>query len=970
MVDIRHKNIRKNSLPRTGREIDAVGGTGSSSSSVFIGGGGSVTVEADFDILAGSGIDISKSNVDKLTYTVSHSDTSDVESIAKKEKRAIAGVSVDGYGHIVGMETCKILSLEELDERYLFKYGVNDTEKGFITFEKGFMTQSPIRSAEYNIGWEEAAPKGFYITETGTGWFTGVNVRGPLLCNDVFGSPYFASGWTGFGTQLDFKKSALELDFLTVRKSAKFYELVVNQIRGTNGSLAVTDTNQIETVEEKGDVWRCVIDDMDGQMYMNLRPGDVIRCQKWGKTSGRYYMGLVTAVGDDWFEVDKTLLEGEDAPAPKDVVVRWSNLTDEDRKGLLYLTSSDSYNPYLDIRYGDWNATAGSIKVRLGRLDGINDPLFPELYGGRNNFGLYTTNFYGTGELILRSTGESVSRTFEVLKDSMTMGFNEIREEVYVSPDNILQNATFLSESLDYWETADTIYPYTFGSDVLVVNGSLFSNVVSAAQIVSDELNNRKVLQVSSTQVRQRNANFNSREAGKYTISFSYRPIVNYGALSVGIENSDFKVTVPLKDTAKWQRAEITGDWDGTGDFIIEAVGGIANIVDISFADDRLTNTISKLKVEYDTKLSLKADGASLTTFRSEYDEFNREIRRDYATQSWTADKIKNEVGTEIDGKLVKYSTITQTSDMIEHKVADLDLGQYATTTWTSSQIESKVESYVDGELVNYSTTTQTADMIEHKVVDLDLGQYATISYTTKLISLSIKNKADKSDLKQTAEDLTISFENELDSLRGVTSAFYEFSGTRMRLNRRIELGTGSNTNFTNTAGMSPDSNDPAFWAGNTGGDPLLNSRIVLNHDGSGWLASKNIIWENNGQLAIRGRLESGKESGMITIDPDNGELFMTSNSYEVLRLGYISGSPAKVAQLVMRTIGAGGRIAQTSLLGPSALRFSIDGVETSYITSTGMIKVKADVFPTAAGISSYPVGTLYRDGNTIKIKL
>ena len=43
--------------------------------------------------------------------------------------------------------------------------------------------------------------------------------------------------------------------------------------------------------------------------------------------------------------------------------------------------------------------------------------------------------------------------------------------------------------------------------------------------------------------------------------------------------------------------------------------------------------------------LSLKADKAELNSFRDEYDEFNQVVRRDYATQTWTANKINSEVG-------------------------------------------------------------------------------------------------------------------------------------------------------------------------------------------------------------------------------------------------------------------------------------------------------------------------------------
>ena len=120
-------------------------------------------------------------------------------------------------------------------------------------------------------------------------------------------------------------------------------------------------------------------------------------------------------------------------------------------------------------------------------------------------------------------------RTFEVLKDQINMGLNELREEVYVSPDNVLQNSTFLGGTADFWEFENVAYPMTLGNGILLANGSIFSDLVSGAQVVTDSLNNRTVLQVTNTIVTQRNANFNSRNTGKYAISFSYRPIVPFG---------------------------------------------------------------------------------------------------------------------------------------------------------------------------------------------------------------------------------------------------------------------------------------------------------------------------------------------------------------------------------------------------------------------------------------------------------
>lgn len=966
-------NIIQNKYPANPRSKKrrgiAQGGVSSSISggSSGMAGGGSVTVDAEFDIQQGNGIIIDKQTEGGLVYTIAHGDTTDAVSFAKVEKKAIAGIGIDDYGHITDFDTCDILTLDDLDKRYLRK-DKDDTGAGFYTWEAGWMTKAPVRSAEYNVGWEVENPTGWYVSETGVAWYASMNVRGPILSNNVIGSPYYASGWTGFGSQWDMVNHRLETDFISVRKELKVYALDVFRIYGTNGDLAVSTTNKIDRVEDMGDVWRLHIEDYDGEMYMNMRIDDVVRCQTWEKKSGRYYMARVTNIDEKWFEISKTLLEGTTTPAKGDVLVRWSNLSNNDRKGLLYLSASDSYAPYMDVRFGDWNATSGTIKVRNGRLDGINDPLFPELYGAHNNFGLYTTNFYGTGELILRSTGESVSRTFEILKDSMTMGFNELREEVYVSPDNVLQNSTFLGGTTDYWEFANVAYPMTFGGNIMLANGSLFSDLVSGAQIVKDSLNSRTVLQVTNTVVRQRNINFNSRSAGKYAISFSYRPIVPYGSMTVGIEGSTMMVTVPLSDTSKWQRAEVTGDWDGTKDFVIQVTGaGIVNIVDISFADDRITNAIANVKVEYDTKLKIKADQAQLNSFRDVYDEFERVVRRDYATQTWTATKINTEVGTIVDGRLTNYSTISQTSTAINAAVRDLNLGQYATTTWTSNQINNTVR---DLNLGQYATQSWTSNKIKMEVGNIDLSEYATQQWTSSQITSSVKNLVSKSTLEQTAEGFTLSINNltkDVNNTKFITGAFYGFSSYHMRLNRRLEMGSGSNENFTCRAGMSPDTTGPAFWAGSTW-ENRNNSAIRLGHDGAGWLAKKNIMWDTAGNATFRGTFETNS-SGYRTVIGTDGRFRMYNNSVELLNFGYFieSGTYYYPSMQMFRKTSSGTQSASMKLDPTGLILNGASGLGTTY--GVRYMRFDPNDFPTASTIGNYPTGTIYRDGVNLKIK-
>lgn len=62
------------------------------------------------------------------------------------------------------------------------------------------------------------------------------------------GTPNFASGFGGYGWRLDGTTNTLTIDYIVVRKAMYVYELVVNKINATNGSLWVTNASKVEYV--------------------------------------------------------------------------------------------------------------------------------------------------------------------------------------------------------------------------------------------------------------------------------------------------------------------------------------------------------------------------------------------------------------------------------------------------------------------------------------------------------------------------------------------------------------------------------------------------------------------------------------------------------------------------------------------------------------------------------------------------
>lgn len=70
-----------------------------------------------------------------------------------------------------------------------------------------------------------------------------------IVTNGSIGTPYFASGFAGSGWRLDTDTNTLTIDNLVVRKLMQVYELVVNKISATNGSLWVTNAGKVKYVQ-------------------------------------------------------------------------------------------------------------------------------------------------------------------------------------------------------------------------------------------------------------------------------------------------------------------------------------------------------------------------------------------------------------------------------------------------------------------------------------------------------------------------------------------------------------------------------------------------------------------------------------------------------------------------------------------------------------------------------------------------
>lgn len=810
----------------------------------------------------------------------------------------------------------------DISDMYLRK-DIDDTAHGDILFDK------KIGSSIFIDGWEG---KGWEIQSTGAAILDSLRVRSDIYVGGNTGSPTFASGFTGWGWQIDTPTATGEMDNLFIRKTFTAYEIVYSQIYGLGGSQIVSDINKIARVEVMSDRYRCYMDDMDGLMLMNLRKGDGVRIQtRTGTTSIKYLFGRCIGVDSDYFDIAIPLIEGTGQPEAGDFALRWGNNEDTDRQGLIYLTTADSGAPFIDVYDGITDAsTEGKLKARIGHLTGIRTQRGDQLSG----YGAYLNGIYVENSTFILQNGDTIEQTFIAMNGKFESLIDSIRNDISAEGGNILVNSSF-SQNTNYWTAANNVHFINVGGEYLWLDGSFYVEKDQVADIYND--NGQNVLRIRNTYILQQNAIMNipdhtEEEEKTYSFSLFYK-VLRPGSCGFGIPGTELYHEEQLSESDSYQKLSKVGKWNGEGDFELRFTGEIL-IYGVGLFSDEIADAIvhlqtqitqneeeiklratkdyvdaetGKIYTKYDTSLSLKADKAELTSFKEEYDEFQQVVRRDYATQSWTSSKIQTEVGSYVDGALVGY----------------------ATTSWTSSQISSSVKGLASESFVN-----QTAEGL----------------------NININNLGNRVD----------SVEGELDSVTDITGAFYSFGSNKMRLNRRIEMGSGSNSSFVCLAGMSPDITGPAFWAGSSWED-RANSAIRLGHDGAGWLAKKNVFWDIGGNLSITGKIQSSNNGNRFVIDPSERSFKMINNSNSLVtefKFDNVSGYQSIPAlHMYLRNSSSGSTVYRYSM---GIAGFSVHDVNGKILSSlsTGLILTS---IPT---IDPKSLGMVWRDGNILKISL
>ncbi len=661
VMNVRHSKIRKTALPRTGRALDAIGGGSITSYRIESGegGGGASLIE----IQEGKGISITKND---HIYEISHKDTSTANSIIKEKKKALAGIGLDDFGHVTGLDTCDILDLEDLDKRYLRK-DINDEAAGEIIFDK------KIGSSIFLDGMDG---KGWEIKADGSGIMEALKVRSDIYAGNKIGSISFAPGFTGWGTEIDIPTATGTFDNIFVRKTFTAYEIVYSQIYGLGGNQIVSDINKIGRVERLSDRWRCYMDDMDGLMLMNLREGDGVRIQRRnGITSTKYLFGRCIGISSDYFDVAYPLIEGTGEPEVGDFAMRWGNDRDTTRQGLIYLTTADQGAPYIAVYDGITGvSTQDTLKAQLGNLSMIRTKNGTQLKG----YGAYLNGVYIENSSIYLDNGNTVEQQFYVMNGELNSKIEGIRNDMSLESGNILVNSSFGTDT-NYWAEENQIHFINVSGNLLWIGGAFYSDKRKVADIYRD--GGRNVLRIKDTYISQRNdvmkvPDLEESEEG-HTFSFSlFYKVVRRGVLTVGFQGQELYDSLTLDPSDEYVKLFKAGKWDGTGDFRIGFTGEIL-IYGVSLFNDRLADAVIKLE----TRILQTEEYIKLLATKDYMDSETGKIYTKYdAELSVMADKIEQRVTktdfdtetgaikSELEGKItVEAGRITSLSTSLDN---------------------------------------------------------------------------------------------------------------------------------------------------------------------------------------------------------------------------------------------------------------------------------------------------------------
>ena len=396
-------------------------------------------------------------------------------------------------------------------------------------------------------------------------------------------------GKNGSGiTVLENGMSQAVVDYLYVKVKAVFDELEVKKKTYVGGEQVISHAGmKCNRVDELDDVYRCYFkEEEDGiEIENQFTPGSLAIAQECNIKTGishhvgnRYYWRLVTAVGENYIDLSKTVCDPNvenDVPVAGDDIVGLGHKTDITRQAAIILSSVNEVSPSIIMYQGINDFTLTGKDVISFDFDKSTGKARMKVYGDtyigdkdRTTYMEYTqdkgVDIKGMFHIEKGSTGwrnmEGLPDEIQVAADLAQKAQDAI-DNAAVGSVNLLRNSGFTGDyesetlSSDTQLSADTdLYSkqLKYWTGVATVSADSAAGSGYSAAIGS--------LSQSVSLIKNEN----------YVISFKAKGV------SVAVSCGDFSTTQPL--TSGYQRYTFKFAFNGTGIFMLS---GTATVCDL-----------------------------------------------------------------------------------------------------------------------------------------------------------------------------------------------------------------------------------------------------------------------------------------------------------------------------------------------------------------------------------------------------
>ena len=419
----------------------------------------------------------------------------------------------------------------------------------------------------------------------------------------------FIDGYDGHGLRIWKEQDAvtgtpmwhITADYLTIRQQMKVFELLIQKIRSTGGTIVVSNANgKVKSVSKSVDnTWRLTF-----ETGCDFSVGDIIRCQSWKNMreqgshvetsawTGKVY--TVQGTGEDAVVIIPDTAEWFSGSTPKegDECVQWGS-TNEARQNIIYITAAEGDNPAVDMLGEVTGPGTGNLHVRIGKLDGIvtgSDTFVPQ------GWGLYADNAFLKGKFVLEN-GKDVYQLFISADGRLESTIRETR--ALTTGDSIIANPAFL-DGFQPWNYYHVTSQSLSDGEVILSDGEkLLSGVGDATKYVGlvTEGMRRFVRIVDNESTDpdigiEQDVTFMRQVEGKKTVelSFEYRihtsgdvliTLDSYkdglvGSLSTEKTSDLYGLQSPLVKDGEWHTARVYGTYvSGNGSIQVCAKGNV-----------------------------------------------------------------------------------------------------------------------------------------------------------------------------------------------------------------------------------------------------------------------------------------------------------------------------------------------------------------------------------------------------------